>query len=143
MDLWSLLLRQFGIKSLDYSLLGRWVGHMAKGRFFHEKIFNSDPIKNELIIGWFSHYLIGISFAFLLIFIYGKKWLINPSLQPAMIIGLVTIVAPFFIMQPAFGLGIALSEIPNPGIGRLKSLIVHLIYGVGLYISAIMLNKLV
>ena len=39
MDLWSLLLRRgFHIPTLDYALLGRWIGHMARGRFAHERI---------------------------------------------------------------------------------------------------------
>lgn len=142
MDIWSFILSLFNIKSLDYSLLGRWVGYIPKGKFFHDKIFNSPSLKNELIIGWLSHYIIGISFAFLLVFVCSKNWLANPTLQPAILIGLVTIVAPFFIMQPAFGLGIALSDIPNPATGRIKSLLTHTIFGIGLYLSATLLNKI-
>ncbi|WP_024771916.1 DUF2938 domain-containing protein [Aquimarina macrocephali] len=142
MDIWSYILSLFKIKSLDYSLLGRWVGYMPKGKFFHNKIFNSPSLKNELVIGWLSHYIIGISFAFLLVFVCSKDWLANPTFQPAILIGLVTIVAPFFIMQPAFGFGVALSDIPNPTIGRIKSLLTHTIFGIGLYLSAILLNKI-
>lgn len=39
MHAWSLLLRRgFGIPTLDYALLGRWIGHMPRGRFVHGRI---------------------------------------------------------------------------------------------------------
>lgn len=35
MDLWGIILKQFfGIKSLDFGMLGRWVGHLFHGQFF-------------------------------------------------------------------------------------------------------------
>jgi hypothetical protein len=43
-------------------------------------------------------------------------------------------------MQPAFGFGIASSKLPHPNLLRLKSLGTHLIYGIGLYGNAILLN---
>ena len=30
MDIWALLLRQFGIPSLNFALLGRWIGHLPQ-----------------------------------------------------------------------------------------------------------------
>ncbi|HEX6102130.1 MAG TPA: DUF2938 family protein, partial [Alphaproteobacteria bacterium] len=33
-DLWAVALgRIFGVRSLDYALVGRWIGHMPRGRF--------------------------------------------------------------------------------------------------------------
>lgn len=142
MDIYSFILRQFGIHGLDYKFLGRWIGHMLNGKFVHNKIFNSLAIKNEHIIGQFAHYFIGIVFAFLLVIIFGKKWLESPSLFPALAIGLLTMAAPFFLMQPAFGFGIAGSNLPNPNKARLMSLIIHCVYGIGLYLSAILISKI-
>ena len=34
MDVWSAGLRRSGIQTLDYRLLGRWIGHFRYGRFF-------------------------------------------------------------------------------------------------------------
>src|SRR5512142_2034546 len=31
-DVWAALLRRFGIASLNFALLGRWVGHLPRGR---------------------------------------------------------------------------------------------------------------
>ena len=143
MDIWAFLLRLFNIKSLDYRFLGRWVGNLTKGKINHNKIFDTAPFPNEQLIGWITHYAIGITFVFLLVLLYGKEWIENPSLKPALIIGLVTIVAPFFLMQPSFGIGIAGSKLPDPNIARFKSLIIHLIYGFGIYLSALGLKNII
>lgn len=143
MDIWAYILRLFNIKSLDYRFVGRWIGSLTKGKFTHNKIFNTAPFPYELIIGWITHYLIGITFMFLLVWIYGKDWLESPTLKPAVIIGLVTIIAPLFLMQPSFGFGIAGSKLPDPNIARFKSLTTHFVYGFGIYLSALCLNKLI
>jgi hypothetical protein len=51
-DVWSAALRRFGIPTLDFRLLGRWIGHFRLGRFVHERISASDPIRAETAIGW-------------------------------------------------------------------------------------------
>ena len=140
-DLWVSFLKLFKIKSLDYKYVGRWIGNFPKGKFLHNKIQDTPAIQHELILGWTVHYLIGISFAFVLVIVYGTDWLDEPKILPAIIIGIITSVAPFFIMQPAFGFGIASSKLPSPNLLRLKSLGTHLIYGIGLYVSAVLLNQ--
>jgi len=140
MDIWAFILKLFDIKSLDYRFVGRWIGHFANGKFTHDKIFDSKPIQNEVFIGWLAHYLIGITFSILLVVIFGVEWLNHPTIFPALFVGLFTIVAPFFIMQPAFGLGIASSKLPSPNVMRFRSLLTHLIFGFGLYISALTLS---
>ena len=142
-DIWVALLKQFKIKSLDYRFVGRWIGNFSKGKFFHNKIQDTAPTPHELIIGWTVHYLIGITFAFILVAVYGENWLDKPTFLPAVIIGLITSIGPFFIMQPAFGFGIASSKLPSPNLLRLKSLGTHLIYGIGLYVSAILINVII
>lgn len=142
LDLWAFLLRLFNIKSLDYRFVGRWLGHLPKGKFFHKNIVTTPPIKNEVLIGWTAHYLIGISFACLLVLLYGKSWLDKPTFYPAFFIGIVTIIAPFLVMQPAFGFGIASSKLPHSNLLRLKSLLTHSVYGIGLYLTALLLTEI-
>ena len=144
MDLWAIFLKRFfGILSLDYKLFGRWLGHLPRGRFIHENIMQSVPIRSELVIGWCAHYLIGIAFAALLLSIWGVRWARSPSLLPALFVGIVTLVAPFFILQPGMGAGIAASKTPTPNIARLKSLGTHLVYGFGLYGTALLTAMLI
>ena len=108
MDVWSAVLRRrFGIPTLDYRLLGRWIGYFPRGRFVHERIAASPPIAGEMPLGWFAHYAIGITFAFVLLSIWGGAWLAAPTVWPALAVGLGTIVAPWFLMQPAMGIGVA------------------------------------
>lgn len=140
MDMWSYLLSYFNIKTLDYRLVGRWIGNFVNGKFTHENITRTPTVRYEAILGWTTHYLIGIIFSFVLIACFGIDWLYRPTLLPALIIGIITIVAPFFIMQPAFGFGIAASKLNNPSVARLMSLLSHSIYGLGLYLSAVILQ---
>jgi hypothetical protein len=144
MDLWAIFLkRAFGVLSLDYRLFGRWIGHLPSGRFIHENIAKASPVRGELMIGWGAHYLIGITFAALLLALWGLRWARSPSLFPALFIGIVTIVAPFFMLQPGMGAGIAASKTPKPNIARLKSLGAHSVYGFGLYGAALLTAMLI
>lgn len=136
MDLWAALVRQLGIPSLNFAMLGRWIGHLPRGRFVHESIARAAPIEGELAIGWVAHYSIGIGFAGLLLALFGLKWAYAPTLWPAMLIGLVTVIAPLFILQPALGAGIASMKTPAPVFNALKSVVTHTVFGFGLYLAA-------
>jgi hypothetical protein len=52
-------------------------------------------------------------------------------------LSLLALVAPFFILQPGMGAGVAASKTPNPNAARLRSVLAHTIFGVGLYVSAL------
>ncbi|WP_446901902.1 DUF2938 domain-containing protein [Burkholderia sp. YIM B11467] len=143
MDLWALFRRRaFGIPSLDYALVGRWIGHMTRGRFRHVSIVAAPPVPGERAVGWIAHYTIGIAFAALPVAIAGTAWIGTPTPLPALVAGLASMVAPFFVMQPAFGFGIAASRTPHPGVARRRSIVTHLSYGVGLYLAAFALAAL-
>jgi hypothetical protein len=137
MDLWGTLLRRgFRVATLDYGLLGRWIGHFARGRFRHQSIAQAAPIRHERVIGWSAHYSIGVVFAGLLLAAAGPEWAEHPTLGPPLLVSAVTLVAPFFVMQPAMGSGIAASRTPRPNAARLRSIVTHTVYGIGLYASA-------
>jgi Protein of unknown function (DUF2938) len=138
MDLWAqFLLRVFSIPSLNWAMVGRWIGHLAKGRFNHASMAKASSIQGEKIIGWAAHYASGITFAFLLITITGGEWAKNPTLFPAILFGIITVTLPFFIMQPGMGAGIAAAKTPKPNQARLRSMMTHLVFGFGLYLSAL------
>jgi Protein of unknown function (DUF2938) len=65
------------------------------------------------------------------------NWLEHPTLPPALLYGIATVVFPLFIMQPALGLGVASSRTSRPGQARMKSLATHLVFGIGLYLCGI------
>lgn len=138
MDLWSLLRKYLlNIPPTNWALVGCWIAYMGYGKFRHIAIAKSDPIRGEQFIGWAAHYLIGIAYAALLIIICGQKWTLNPSIGPALAVGIATVVAPFFILQPGMGAGIAASRTPNPNSVRLQSIINHAVFGFGLFLSAV------
>jgi hypothetical protein len=137
MDVWALLLRRFGVPSLNFAYLGRWLGHLPQGQWRHESIAKASPVRGELLLGWLAHYSIGISFAALLLSTFGLSWARAPSLLPALIIGLVTVVAPLLVLQPALGAGIASSRTPTPVLNCIKSLVTHTVYGFGLFLGAL------
>jgi DUF2938 family protein len=103
----------------------------------HEGIAKAAPIRGELWLGWFAHYSIGVTFAALLLAVYGLEWARKPTLLPALIIGIVTAGAPLFILQPALGAGIASSKTPKPVFNCIKSLTTHTVFGLGLYLAAL------
>ncbi|PMJ90743.1 DUF2938 domain-containing protein [Vibrio sp. 10N.261.55.A7] len=141
MDAWALLQKRvLGIPSMNYALVARWVLLMPSGRWVHKPIMLTPPVRGEKPLGWILHYWIGIVFALMHVFVFGPSWLSSPSLLPALITGVVTIVCPFLIIQPCLGFGVAASKTPTPWKARGLSLLAHCSYGVGLYASAVVMN---
>lgn len=136
MDLWAAVLRRFGVPSLNFAFLGRFIGHLPRGRFMHASIAKAAPIRGELLIGWCAHYSIGVAFAALLLATFGLEWAHAPTLAPALFTGVVTVLAPLFVLQPALGAGIASSKTPTPVFNSIKSLVTHIVFGGGLFIAA-------
>jgi hypothetical protein len=122
-----------GAPAPDYGLVGRWIAYFPRGRFFHETIAKSATVRGERVIGWIAHYAIGIFFAAVLIAVWGNEWVRAPALIPALIVGIGSVAAPFLIMQPGMGAGIAASRTPDPRAARLRSITTHAVFGLGLY----------
>ena len=142
-DLWALLLKYtFRIPPSNICLVGRWLRYMPKGIFTHTNISSAPQKSAECALGWIAHYSIGSTFAIAFIAIMGSQWLQHPTPIPAIAFGIVTVVAPFLIMQPAFGFGFAASKSSNPTQARLRSLMNHAAFGVGLYLFAWLVNWL-
>lgn len=136
MDLWLMVLKRAGVPTLNFAFIGRWVGHLCRGRVAHASIGAAPPVRNEVGLGWLTHYAIGVAFALLLVGLSGRDWISAPTLVPAVAVGVSTVVFPLFVMQPAMGLGIAASRTATPFRNVLRSLINHLVFGLGLFLSA-------
>ena len=138
MDVWALFLkRAFSIPSANYCLVGRWLCHMPEGTFMHASIAAAPQKRSECTVGWIAHYVIGTAYALVLVAFVSGSWLAQPTLLPAMIFGIGSVLVPYLIMQPSFGLGIAASRTPQPTQARLRSLMAHTTFGVGLYVCAV------
>jgi hypothetical protein len=128
MDFWGLVRKPlFGFPAADYRLVGRWISHLARGRFHHESIAASPAVAGEAVTGWVAHYVTGVAFAAGLLVLTGPGWVEQPTLLPALAFGMVTVLVPMLVMQPAMGLGVAL---------RIQSLLTHAVFGLGLYLGA-------
>jgi hypothetical protein len=138
LDGWALLsTRAYGTPAPRWDLVGRWIAGMPRGRFVNASLGQTPPVGGELAIGWLVHYVVGIVYAALLIAIWGLDWARHPTLAPAIILSLLTLAAPFLVLQPGMGLGIAASKTPDPTAVRLRSVINHTVFGLGLYVAAV------
>ena len=142
MDAWLMLLRRLGVRTLDFALVGRWAGHLLRGTLVHPAIARAQPITGELALGWLIHYAVGVAFAGLLVGSQGVAWMQQPSVLPALAVGVSTVVMPLFVMQPAMGAGFAGSRTPAPLKNSLRSLANHAVFGLGLYLAARLLAGL-
>jgi len=142
MDLWLALLARLGVPTLNFALIGRWAGHLLHGRWRHDAIATSPRIAGESALGWAVHYAVGIAFAGLMAFVGGMAWMRSPTLLPALAVGIATVAAPFLVMQPAMGAGIASSRTPAPLGNRVRSLVNHAVFGAGLYLAAVALQSI-
>lgn len=139
MDLWLWLLSRLGVPTTGFAMVGRWVGHFPRGEFAHAAISKAAPIPFELGLGWLTHYLIGIAYAVLLVALLGAAWLDQPTVLPAVVFGVLTVAAPWFVMQPAMGAGVLALKTPTPLKTGLRNLANHTVFGAGLYGAAAVL----
>jgi hypothetical protein len=139
LDIWQRLLQAVaGIPATNWSMVGRWFAHMPYGRFMHEAIGDAEPVRNEAVIGWTMHYLIGVIYGLvylglIVIFLSG-----TPSLLNGFLFGLASVVVPWFVMQPELGLGIMGSKAPNPNVPRFTALGAHCLYGTALFVGSVL-----
>lgn len=136
MDVWLWLLSRLGVPTAGFAMVGRWVGHFAHGEFAHAAIAKAEPVRFELALGWLTHYLVGIAYAALLVALQGAAWLDRPTPLPAVLLGLLTVAAPWFVMQPAMGAGVLARKTPTPLKNSLRNLANHAVFGAGLYLAA-------
>ena len=52
LDAWLALLKRLGVQGLDFALIGRWVGHIPRGRWRHDAIGRAEPVTGEVALGW-------------------------------------------------------------------------------------------
>jgi hypothetical protein len=133
LDIWQRILHAaMGIPPTNWGIVGRWFGHMPRGRFMHVAIGEAAPVVGEAAIGWIMHYLIGlaygVAYVWLMVALFGAPTLLNGFL-----FGLASVVIPWFLMQPCLGLGVMGAKAPNPNIPRYSALAAHCLYGVALY----------
>jgi len=133
-DVWAVFIKHvLHLPTANWAFVGRWFGYLARGKFRHQPIGDSEAIPNELAIGWIAHYVTGVVYGVAYLGIVQGILSREPSLVSAFVFGLVTLVAPWLIMQPGMGAGVFASRTPRPNVMRLVNLSMHVIFGVSLY----------
>lgn len=128
-DLWLLLLGRAGLPVTNWAMVGRWVGHLPRGRLIHTPIASSAPIAGERLLGWGFHYFIGIAYGLIYLLLVDGR----PHPGSAIAFGLATVLVPWLLLQPGLGLGLFARRVPQAARLRAISLSVHTLFGCGLY----------
>ena len=135
-DGWAILLKKgFGLPTTNWAMVGRWFGHLPNGVFVHRPITESKVVPHELLIGWVAHYVIGIFYAAMYLYVIQILLSTTPSFGSAFLFGLATVVVPFLVLQPGLGMGLFARHAPRPNVARLMSLSIHSIFGASLYLG--------
>ncbi len=141
MDLWAVLLwKAFGQARPNWAPVGRWFWHLKNGTIFHDTIADAEPYEHELALGWIGHYAVGILYGVILALIAGAAWFAAPTFLPAWILGIVTVGAGWFLLQPGLGLGFAASKLANANKVRALNLVAHTVFALGLYGTALLIR---
>lgn len=114
--------------------LGRWIGHMLRGRFTHEDIRKAEPIPHEAGIGMAAHYAIGLVFGAGYALLLRVPQPRRSSLILATAYGVATTVFPWFWMFPARGQGVMGLRERDPRVPAF-ALGTHVAYGLALGIA--------
>ncbi|MBN9492841.1 DUF2938 family protein [bacterium] len=140
-DAWSLVLRhEFHVATLDYAMLGRWIGHFpraASSKHASPPLHRSEA--NGPSVGWRTtrsawrsrppSSRCG-----------GFDWAGLPNIVPPLVVGFGSVLAPWLVMHPAFGAGICGRNDPPP-LGRPAPEPGHPHrYGLGLYVPAVAIS---
>jgi hypothetical protein len=143
-DLWATFAnRILGWPRTNWGMVGRWIGHMRHGQFTHASIGSSPTIDHESILGWVFHYVVGCIYSAVYLMYVSIAQMGQPTLVSAVLFGLITILSPWLLMQPALGLGMFATKAPKANLVRLQNLIIHTIFGLVLYYSYQVSNALV
>jgi hypothetical protein len=108
----------------------------------HDDIRASAPINGEAFWGWGAHAVLGVIYGIGFVFVFGFSAISTPQLWQGLIFGLATVLVPWFVFQPLFGWGIGMSKAPEPWKMRMKSMINHTVFGVGIWLSIKLLSGL-
>jgi len=144
LDLWIAIgSKLLGIPGPNWAMVGRWVGHMPAGRFVHENIGRAPAVRGELALGWIVHYVTGIVYGLILLILWGEEWLRQPTILPPMLLLWAFLIAPYFVMMPGMGQGILASKTPKPNVERIKSVVGHSVFGLGMYLTALFVKNVI
>jgi hypothetical protein len=126
------------ISKIDVGMIGRMAVGWVHGRFHYGHPSEVEPVANEMLYGYVTHYAIGIGLA--VPYVLGWNLLIGGFASPvwAIAYGVLTTVASWFFVLPSMGLGVFGRRSPEGIKLALSSLANHLFYGVGIAVGIVL-----
>jgi hypothetical protein len=136
MDTLNFLFSRTGVISkIEIGLLGRMSAGWSKGRFLYRHPGEINPVANEKLLGYITHYSIGVGLA--VVYMFGWDFLVGGPASAiwAIAYGIATTVASHFLVFPSIGLGVFGRRSPEGLKSTFSSLANHLFFGVGMAIA--------
>jgi uncharacterized membrane protein YeaQ/YmgE (transglycosylase-associated protein family) len=136
MDILNHLFAQVGtISKIDVRIIGRMAAGWTKGRFRYTHPDEMEPVPNEIVYGYFTHYAIGVGFS--IPFMLGWDILVGGPVSPiwTFVYGVTTTVASLFFVYPSMGFGIFGLRSPEGVKSFLSSLANHAFFGMGMAVA--------
>lgn len=133
MDVWQVfLLLAFKIPAPEWKFVGRWIlGIPTLG--FVQKIPTELPMRRlEKLTGWVTHYLMGILYAF--IYIYLVEVMPIDQLMVTFLFVAISLLTPWLLLFPCMGMGFFAARTPKPRLVIIYNLITHLIFSFSMYL---------
>ena len=120
------------IARIDVRTIGRMAAGWARGRFRYGDPRDMVAVENEVLLGFVTHYTIGIGLATPFVICWGV--LLGRPVSPvwALAYGVGTTVASFFLVYPFMGLGVLGRRSPEGLKAPISSLANHLFFGIGM-----------
>lgn len=133
MDLLNYLFARIGIiLTIDLQMIGRMSAGWTRRRFRYHHPDEMEPVANEKLYGYITHYAIGLGLA--VTYLLGWDILVGGPASPvwALVYGITTTAASWFIIYPSLGQG-ALGRKSQYGIKSAYSALAnHLFFGIGM-----------
>lgn len=139
MDGLDLLFARIGlISKIEVAVIGRMAAGWMRGRYRYSHPGEMQPVKNEVLCGYLTHYAIGIglSVPFTFAWAFFLNW--PPSPLWTLAYGLASTVASWFFVYPSMGFGALGLRSPDGIKASVSSLANHLFYGLGLAAGVIL-----
>ncbi len=133
MDLGNLLFARAGIISkIDVGMIGRMAAGWTRGRFRYRHPTEMEEVAKERVYGYVTHYAIGVCFAFP--YVVGWHVLVGGEASPAwaVVYGLATTAASWFLVYPCMGFGAFGRKSPDGLKASFSPLANHFFFGLGM-----------
>ena len=130
----------YGIEKPKWNLLGRYFLGYKESKFIRKTLIDDEELDNELLWGYFFHYLIGMIYG--IFFVILNFFLFDyPSILLAYIFGFSTVLGAWCFLLPfAYNLGFFASKSEGRTNLLVQNLMAHFVFGTGLFIGLYIFN---